>query len=284
MPTSPQGTRTPARTNGAAQLRRPRRFLARYGPWAVVTGGSSGLGLATADALAAAGFNLVLVARRRAALDRAAADLSARHHIEARVLDIDLAAPDGPQEMLDATLGIDVGLLVAAAGFGSSGPFVAGDPRTEDLMLAVNCRAVLVLARQFAQRLVERGGGGIVLFGSLVGFQGAPNSASYAATKAYVQTLAEALHVELRSSNVDVLSAAPGPVHSGFAARAGMRMSVAARPDDLAAPILRALGHRGTVVPGALAKLLTSALSILPRSARVRVMGNVMKGMVDADA
>jgi len=290
MAVSPQRATGAAPAPGAAStaarrpaLRRPDRFAARYGPWALVTGGSSGLGLAIADALAAIGLNLVLVARHGDALERAAADLRSRHRTGVRVVAVDLATVDGPQQLIDAVPDLDVGLLVAAAGFGTSGPFVATDLSTEEAMLAVNCRAVLALTRHFAPRLIERGGGGIVLLGSLVGFQGVPACASYAATKAYVQTLAEALHVELRRSNVDVIAAAPGPVHSGFAARAGMHLTRAAQPADLAVPILRALGRRGTVVPGALSRLLTFSLRMLPRPARVRVMGNVMRGMVHGD-
>jgi short-subunit dehydrogenase len=96
-----------------------------------------------------------------------------------------------------------------------------------------------------------------VLLASLVGRQGTPGAAHYAATKAYVQTLAEALHAELAPTGIDVVASAPGPVHSGFAARAGMRMTAALDPADVAAATLEALGRRAVVTPGALSKLLT---------------------------
>jgi len=117
------------------------------------------------------------------------------------------------------------------------------------------------------------------LLASLVGFQGTPFSAHYAATKAYVQSLAEALHVELALSGVDVLASAPGPVQSGFAARAGMHFGVAVKPAEVAQATLDALGCKTTVVPGLLSKILTYSLSALPRSSRVRMMGWVMRGM-----
>jgi len=119
----------------------------------------------------------------------------------------------------------------------------------------------------------------LVLLSSLVGFQGVPRAAHYAATKAYVQTLAEALHVELGPLGVDVLASAPGPVHSGFAARADMRMGVALQPSAVARVTLSALGHTTTVAPGLLSKVLLGALVPLPRWARTRVMGRVMRGM-----
>lgn len=119
----------------------------------------------------------------------------------------------------------------------------------------------------------------MVLMSSLVGWQGTPYAAHYAATKAYVQSLAEGMHAELKGSGVDVLASAPGPVHSGFATRAGMRMSAAASPADVARISLAALGHKATVVPGALSKLLTYSLAMMPRVARTFVMRHVMRGM-----
>jgi short-subunit dehydrogenase len=91
--------------------------------------------------------------------------------------------------------------------------------------------------------------------------------------------LAEALQVELQQDGVDVLAAAPGLTHSGFAARAGQRLGTALQPDAVAQPILDALGRQATVLPGFLSKLLTMSLVPLARWVRVRIMGNVMRGM-----
>jgi short-subunit dehydrogenase len=172
-----------------------------------------------------------------------------------------------------------VGLLVASAGFGSSGPFLDADLAVETEMLMVNGRAVLQAAHHFGRRFRQRGRGGLVLLSSIVGFQGMPYGAHYAATKAYVQTLAEALHEELLADGVDVLAAAPGPTHSGFADRAGMTLGMALDPEAIAQPILEALGHRATVLPGLLSKLLTYGLMPLPRWLRVRIMGKVMASL-----
>lgn len=106
-----------------------------------------------------------------------------------------------------------------------------------------------------------------------------PNAAHYAATKAYVQTLAEALHVELAPLGVDVLASAPGPTNSGFAGRAGMRMGTALNPVDVAQPTLNALGRTSTAIPGFLSKLLAYPIALLPRMMRVRIMGQVMHNM-----
>lgn len=148
-------------------------------------------------------------------------------------------------------------------------------------MLDVNCRSLLELTWHFGRRFVERGGGGIILLSSIVSFQGTPWSSHYSATKAYVQTLAEGLNVELRTKNVDVLSVAPGPTQTGFAARASLKMGAALDPNAIAPGILRALGNKETILPGFLSKLLVYSLMPLPRWVRVRIMGKVMHGMAE---
>src|SRR5262245_10490297 len=120
--------------------------------WAVVTGASDGIGRAFATALAAEGRSLVLCARRAQRLNELAEALAQRHGIATDVVAADLATDDGPRRLVEATVGRDVDLLVAAAGFGTSGPFATTDLDEELAMLACNCRAVLVLAHAFAPR------------------------------------------------------------------------------------------------------------------------------------
>ena len=260
------------------------RLRSRYGPRALVTGASSGIGREIAVQLAAAGLDLVLVARGEMALRELAAELAARHDVDVRVLPLDLAGPTGVDELTLATTGTDIGLYVAAAGFGTSGPFLDAAPDCEREMLRLNCEAVLTTSWVFARRMAERGRGGIVLMSSIVGFQGVPHAAHYAATKAYIQALAEALHVELEPYGVDVLAAAPGPTHSGFADHAGMRMGRALTPAAVARGTLAALGRRPTALPGLLSRGLKDSLAPLPRRVRVRIMGSVMAGMTNGQS
>jgi uncharacterized protein len=255
------------------------RLLERYGPWALVTGASDGIGAATARRLAAEGFSLLLVARRQARLTELADELKAAHRAEFETLALDLGSEASVAALLQASAARDIGLFVAAAGFGTSGSFLAGPVAEEVAMLDVNCRAVLALTHQFGNRFAGRRRGGIVLFSSVVAFQGVPHSANYAATKAYVQSLAEGIGPELRARGVDVLAVAPGPVRSGFAARAGLRMGATESPNTVAKGLLDALGRRSLVRPGLLSKLLEFALTFLPRRGRVWMMGKVMSGM-----
>ena len=256
-----------------------RRLRERYGPWAVVTGASEGIGREFALRLAEAGVNVVLAARREAQLLALAEELRIRHTIEARVVRADLTQPADVDALVERTAQLDVGLLVAAAGFGTSGSFLQSALAEELAMVDVNCRAVAALSHHFGNRFAARRRGGLVLMSSLLAFQGVPRAAHYAATKAYIQVLAEGLRVELGPLGVDVIASAPGPVRSGFEKRAGMKMSLGESPAVVAEATLAALGRRTTVRPGWLSKFLEASLSLLPRWGRVRAMGQVMGGM-----
>ena len=251
----------------------------RYGPWAVVTGASDGIGREFARRLAEAGVDLVLVSRRAQVLAELARDLAASHAIDTLVVAADLAEAAGIDDVIAKTQALDVGLLVAAAGYGTSGTFIEATLADELQMIDVNCRAVAALSHHFGRRFAEQGRGGLLLMSSLLAFQGVPRAANYAATKAYVQSLAEGLSIELGPRGVDVVASAPGPIHSGFASRAKMKLGVGQTPASVAAETLRALGRRTTVRPGWLSKLLEASLMFLPRWGRVRVMAAVMAGM-----
>ncbi len=250
-----------------------------YGPWALVTGASDGIGRALAFHIAAAGINVVLAARREGALQALAAELVAAHGIETIVAPVDLTEPGAADTIEDLTSRLDVGLVVLAAGFGTTGTVLETPLAAELDLLAVNVTAVMHLSHTFARRLVDRGRGGIVLFGSIVGWQGVPGQANYAASKAYVQALAEGLHDELGPQGVDVIAVAPGPVDSGFGQRAGLTMTSTTTPDIVAEAALTALGRRRTVVPGVRGKVLTSSLAPLSRRMRSRILGRVIHGM-----
>jgi len=251
----------------------------KYGPWAVVTGASDGIGQQMAIGLAKRGLNLLLVARRLEVLERLAAELALRHGVEIETIGADLSKPGDVDLVIKRAEALEVGLLASVAGYGTSGDFITIDAPRELNMVDVNCRAVVALSHAFAKRFAAQQRGGLILMSSLVGFQGVPRAATYAATKAFVQTLAEGLRIELAPLGVDVLAAAPGPVRSGFEARSNMKMGMAANPSTVAREILKALGRKGTVRPGILSSFLETSLSPLPRRVRARIMGLVMRGM-----
>lgn len=251
----------------------------RYGPWALITGASDGIGEAMAHRAAADGLNVVLAARSEDKLRAVAHHIERANNVQTRVVAVDLSTPQGLEELIAAVETVDIGLAVLAAGFATAKPFTASAVSDELDMVALNVTAVAQLSHVLAQRMTARGRGGIILFGSILGWQGVPGEANYAATKAYVQTLAEGLHGELKPLGVDVLSVAPGPVHTGFAARAGMSMKSATTPKVVTDAAWAGLGRRVTVVPGARAKFLTLSLTPLPRRMRSMILRRAMESM-----
>ncbi|MCG6149794.1 SDR family NAD(P)-dependent oxidoreductase [Leptospira levettii] len=124
---------------------------------------------------------------------------------------------------------------------------------------------------------------GLILFGSLVGFQGVPWASTYAATKAFIQSFAEGLYWEYKKSGVDVISVAPGPVQSGFGERAGMLMGNAQETRGIAKKVLKNLGKSITIRPGFLSKFLGYSLILLPRYLRTLLLKQIMGKMVFGD-
>lgn len=181
-------------------------FTAKYGPWALVAGASDGVGAAFAEGLAERGVNVVLVARRQALLDEVAAGIAARAGVETRVLAVDLAGHDATSAIAAATGDLDIGFLVYCAGADPNfQPFLANPIETAEAMVHRNCTVPMQLCHHFAPAMVQRGSGGIVLFGSGAGLAGGPNMVAYGASKAFDMVFAEALWSELHDKGVDVL-------------------------------------------------------------------------------
>src|SRR6185437_4852505 len=192
----------------------PPTFASKYGPWALIAGASEGLGAAFADALAARGVNLLLLARRADKLEDVAERVRSRYGIEVRSEACDLASPDLAARLEALTTDIAVGLAVYNAAHAPIGALVARP--VDDLLrvVDVNVRGPLIVARTLAPGMVARGRGGIVLMSSLAGLQGAPRLAAYAASKAFNVVLAESLWSEFRPSGVDVAVAVAGAIRT----------------------------------------------------------------------
>lgn len=255
------------------------RLLENYGPWALITGASSGIGMALSKKLAEAGFNLILNGRNEAVLYSLSETLENEHGIVADFVAEDISSSSGIMNLIEITKDLPIGLFIASAGSGTSGELIQSNMEREAEMLHVNTFALFMLTHHFARKFAENKRGGIIVLSSIVAFQGVPKAAHYAATKAYVQSLGEGLYHELKPYNVDVLSAAPGPVDSGFATTANMKLGQALDPDDITVPILKALGKKSTVFPGTLTKILIFGLRTVPRWGKIRIMKMVMHGM-----
>ncbi|MEO1013200.1 MAG: SDR family NAD(P)-dependent oxidoreductase [Bacteroidota bacterium] len=256
-------------------------FKDNYGPWALVTGASSGIGRELCKRLAETGVPIVLSGRNKESLRQLAEELEEQYSIPCEIAVADMSDPDAIDGLIAAVSELPLGLFIASAGFGTSGFFKDAELENEINMVKVNVQALLTLTHHFARRFSEQKRGGMVLLSSIVGFQGVPHAANYAATKAYVQSLGEGLYHELRPHGVDVLTAAPGPVNSGFAQVANMQMDSTLAPSEVAVPILEALGEKSTVFPGRLTKILMFGLRTVPRWGKIRIMKMVMGGMTE---
>lgn len=230
-------------------------FQTSYGPWAVVVGGTDGLGAEFARQLASRGLNLELVARRPALLERFADELRRLFGVQVATVALDLADPRSVDSIVERSSGLQVGLLICNAASAPVGPFIGHARATHNRLLEVNCRTPTLLAWEFGRRMSLQGRGGIILVSSMAGFQGTGYVAHYAASKAYIRVLAEGLWNELRGTGVDVLACCPGIVNTPTYRREGP-----VRPRWLASPLmdcqpvvrqtLSALGRKPIVVPG----------------------------------
>lgn len=254
-------------------------WVKRYGSYALVTGASEGIGRSFAQALAKAGMNVLLVARRDDRLNALAKELEAQYKILCPVIKADLSNPAQLEALFQLTDPLDIGLVVCNAGFGTAGDFLANDIEVEMNMLALNCTGVTRLVHHMGLKFKGKGTGGVILLSSILATQGVARSAHYAATKAYIHTLGEGLQQEWSGTGLDLLIVAPGPVATGFAQRSGMQLGKTASPDLVALQSLKALGRKKRIHPGWLAKCMAFALSTAPRWLRVKIMSAIMGSM-----
>ncbi len=250
-------------------------FRNRYGPWAVVAGASEGIGQAWCRQLAARGLNVVLVARREEPLQAEAAAISQRHGVETRVLALDLGAPDAGERVAAATADLDVGFVVYNAAHAHVGEYLAEPVASKLATIDVNCRGVLLLSSHFAERLVARGRGGLVLMSSMSGWQGSAMIAVYAASKAFITVLGEGLWSELQPHGVDVQVCVAGATSTpNFNAQTPADRRHTAFPMEPAAVVEQALariGRRPTVIVGGMNRFAYVLLSkLIPRAVAVR--------------
>ena len=255
-------------------------FADRYGPVALVTGASSGIGKAFAALLAAQGLDLVLVARRALLLDELASRLKNEYGVTARICQIDLSQVTAAQQILEATSSLDIGLVISNAGFGFKGDYANADPRTMTDMLMVNCHTSMLLARGFVPRLRQRGRGGIILTSSVEGLMGCPFSTAYAATKAFVNSLGEGLWGELTPVGIDVLTLCPGATDTEAPRLQGIDPATLQNlmsPDDVARLALENIRNGPVYLPSEHYKATFERLLSMPRRDALAAMARSMK-------
>ncbi|NMQ27264.1 SDR family NAD(P)-dependent oxidoreductase [Candidatus Accumulibacter phosphatis] len=246
------------------------------GDWALVTGASSGIGQEFALQLAAAGVNLVLVARRADRLKSLATNLRARHGIEALDLPIDLAQAMAAEELhqLLQRQGIKIRLLVNNAALGHWAPFETGTTQAYEALIRVNALAVVNLCHNFLHDLASHHDSAIINVSSPAAYQPVPFLAVYAASKAFVHNFSQALHEEWRKHGVLVQTLLPGPTPTELpGAQAGTRGKGIGTTVGASYPVRLSLPHLAkatAVVTAARGTLWQRLFALLPAKFVIR--------------
>jgi len=258
----------------------------KYGPWALITGASSGIGEQFARQLARAGFDLLLVARREDRLRDLRAELGQRRRHEVELVVADLADPGAVDQVVAAASRHDLGLVVSNAGFGLKGPFESHDRTRLEAMLNVNALTPLLLAHALLPRLLRaRATGGIIFTGSQEGEAPFPWSSAYAATKAFVHSLGMGLHGELAGTGIDVLVLAPGATDTEALGLQGFDPATlpgVMPPAEVARQALRELGRTPLHIPGAENRKFVTQLRRMPRRRQIEFNASNMAAALAA--
>ncbi|BDV34869.1 SDR family NAD(P)-dependent oxidoreductase [Methylocystis iwaonis] len=252
-------------------------------PAAVVTGASEGIGAELARVFAAKGHEVAIVARRGDRLATLAEDIAAKGHKRPIVVELDLLS-EGAAETLAARLseaGLAPQYLVNNAGFGLIGAIADLDQAEQLAMIDLNIRALTALTLRFLPSLTQTKGG-VMNVASVASFMPGPGFAVYYATKAFVRSFSEAISYELKPAGVKVSCLCPGPVLTGFQARAGMSydgLMSAMKPALVPAEEVARQGYEGlmagrrVVVPGTMNKFMVWSARLSPRAILLPLLG-----------
>lgn len=257
-------------------------FVQRYGPWALIAGGSEGIGAEFARQLSARGLNLLLLARRTGPLEALASEVRAASSVTVATAAIDLGAPDLPAQLRTAVAGLEVGLLVYNAAQSAIGPFLGRE--LDQLLQAVdvNCRGVVTLTHELARPMAQRRRGGVIVMSSMAGGHGTPLVATYAGTKAFNLVFAEGLWEELGRHGIDVLVCRAGATRTPAYERSPLRggESIIGEPASVVQAALDSIGSAPSVIPGWRNQLAAFFLDrVLPRRSAVTVMSRAIRSL-----
>lgn len=273
----------------AARQWRARSSVGAYRPgdgarWAVVTGASAGIGAAFARRLAADGYRLLLIARRREQLEQLAAELSRRHGAHVETLPADLTHEADIERAVQAVGELNpVALLVNNAGFGTVGAFASVSAASQADMIRLHNETPARLTHAALPAMLARKQGAIINVASTAAFYTLPGNATYCATKRFLVTFSEALGIELAGSGVTVQALCPGFTRTEFHAsehfQAGGRglphtpAFLWMTPEEVVSCSLRALGREVVCIPGAVNRLIASLPAFVPPEVIGRAAG-----------
>ena len=256
----------------------------RFGPWALVTGASSGIGKEFARQIASSGINVVLVARREALLAELGRAISQEFHVQYRALAMDLSQEGFIAGLADATHDLDIGLVVSNAGTPNPGEFLKLDRRLLQAALRLNTMAHLDITHHFGARLAERRRGGLILIGSVGAEIGVPFLANDGGAKAYIHSLGEALHFEFKPLGVYVTVVPPPLTDTAVLAKLGFDpRTMPMKPMSVEQCVFEGLNalheNRSRIVPGRLNRFVdTFVPAFVKRTMTAKSLGKALAG------
>jgi uncharacterized protein len=259
----------------------------RFGPWAVITGASSGIGKEFARQIAASGIHVALVGRREPLLRTVGAECTQASGVQHRIIPLDLSEPDFLPVLADATRDLDVGLVVSNAGTGNPGEFLKLDRQLLQATLRLNAMAHLDITHHFGTKLAERKRGGLILVGAMGAENGIPCIANDGAAKAYVHSLGEALHYEFKPLGVYVTVLAAGFTNTPVLEKFGVDpKTMPMKPMSVEQCVSEALSglrkNRSRIVPGRLNRIMNALVpASLARKMEADMLG---KGLASKSA
>lgn len=262
-------------------------FKRQYGKWALITGATSGIGAELANQIAGKGLDVILVARKKEALEEKALMLRTNFGIETKWISADLSTKEGTDTVKHAAKDLEVGLLVLAAGLEVNGAFEKNDIQKELRVIQLNINATLELTHHFVSPMVQRSKGGMLLVASLSGHMPNPYFANYAGTKAYILNFGASLYGELKPKGVDVTVLSPGLTATPMATDTGVDWSKTPMkpmtPESVAATGLDALGSRFLAVPGVRNKMMAAMAKHSPLMMQANMNEKMMRKAINPD-
>lgn len=243
-------------------------YKEKYGEYAIITGGTSGIGAAFADQLAKKGLNIVLVARRENLLQSKAAELTQKYKIEVKTIQADLTKTEDYSKIFDATEHLEIGLVIACAGMENHGLFTKIDAQKLINEIQLNVTSLMAITHHYVQKMVPLKRGGVLLVSSMIGHMPNPYFSNYAGTKAFVVNFGMSLNGEMKKHNIDVTVLSPGPTNTPMVEGMNVDMTkfpmTTHQPEYTARVGLDALGKKPIVIPGFKNTMMVKMSNIIP--------------------
>lgn len=250
--------------------------------YTLITGGSEGIGFELAKLFAKDKNNIILAARNEEKLLRAKNDLEDKFGIKVEIIVCDLSKIDGVNKLIKAVdeNNLPVDNLINNAGIGSFGPFYEAVDNFENTLININIISLTELTKYFLKKMIKEGNGGIMNVASTAAFVGGPKMAMYYSSKAYVLSLTEAIHDEVKDKGIRVSCLCPGPVKTSFQEKAGIQKSDKAKKYLMTAEQVAKEGYKGflkgkaIIIPGFKNKILVLGNKLIPRALSRKIIMN----------